>query len=136
MNTGILAVAWMCLAIGQVNDVHYTNQRNHEIPVNVQESVRADMREYLLYRSDDLGRSWQQTAAIPASKTGFAFYAPGDGVYWFQVAFVNKTGVQDPDDKTIMRNPPHLKMVIDTLKPIVRTFQAQRVGDEVLVSWD
>ena len=27
-------------------------------------------------------------------------------------------------------------MVIDTLKPVVRTFQAQRQGDEVLVTWD
>jgi hypothetical protein len=136
MNTGILAAAWMCLVVGQANDLHYTNQRNHEIPVNVQEAVRADMGEYLLYMSSDQGRTWQQAGAIPAAKKAFVFYAPGDGAYWFQVAFVNKAGVQDPDEKSIMRSAPHLKMVIDTLKPIVRSFQAQRVGDEVLVTWD
>src|SRR5437016_3481349 len=113
MNTGILAAAWMCLVVGQANDVHYTNQRNHEIPINVKETVRADLREFLLYRSDDQGRSWQQAGAIPASKSAFVFYGPGDGTYWFQVAFVNKAGVQDPDEKTIMRGAPHIKMVID-----------------------
>ena len=137
MGTGILAAAWMCLVVSQSpGDVHYTNQRNHEIPVNVQESVRADMREYLLYMSNDQGRNWQQAGNIPATKKGFNFYAPGDGIYWFQVAFVNKAGVQDPDDKTILRSAPHLKMVIDTLKPIVKSFEAHRVGDEVYVKWD
>ena len=137
MNTGILAAAWMCLVVSQnPSDIHYTNQRNHEIPVNVQESVRADMREYLLYMSSDQGRTWQQAGSIPATKKAFLFYAPGDGTYWFQVAFVNKLKVQDPDEKTIMQSAPHLKMVIDTLKPIVKSFQAQRHGEEIFISWD
>ena len=136
MNTGILATAWMCLALGQTSDIFYTNQRNHEIPVNVQEAKRAEMREYLLYMSSDQGRNWNLTGRVSAEKKGFAFYSPGDGTYWFQVAFVSKAGVQDPDDKTIMSGGPHLKMVIDTVKPIMRSFQAQRVGDEVLVTWD
>src|SRR5262249_51337884 len=37
---------------------------------------------------------------------------------------------------TVMGAAPHLKMVIDTRKPIVRSFQAQRHGDDVLVTWD
>jgi hypothetical protein len=98
--------------------------------------MRANMLEYRLYRSDDLGRTWNLEAAIPTTKRAFTFYAPRDGTYWFQVAFVNKSNVQDPDEKTIMRSAAHQKMVIDTLKPIVRSFQAQRVGDDVMVTWD
>jgi hypothetical protein len=137
MNTGILAAAWLCLVLGQTGDnVCYTNQRDHEIPVKIQDAVRANLRELLLYKSDDQGRTWHPAGRIDASKSAFVFYSPGDGTYWFQVAFVNKAGVQDPDDKTIMRGAPQIKMVIDTLKPVVRSFQAQRVGDEVLVTWD
>ena len=137
MNTGILTAAWMCVVLSQSpGGVHYTNQRNHEIPVNAEASVRAGLREFILYMSRDEGRTWEQYSRIDPSKQGFAFYAQGDGTYWFQVAFVNRAGVQDPDDKTIQKGPAHLRMVIDTLKPIVRSFQAQRQGDEVLVTWD
>lgn len=137
MATGILTAACLCLALSQGGgDIFHTNQRNHAIPVNVPDAVRAEMREFLLYASSDQGRSWQQVGVIPASKTSFAFYAPGDGTYWFQVASVNRQNVQDPDDKAIMKAPPHLKMAIDTVQPVIKSFQAQRHGDEVVVTWD
>src|SRR5439155_5521862 len=91
---------------------------------------------FRLYASHDQGRSWQHAGVISADKKAFTYYSPGDGTYWFQVAAVDKAGVQNPDDQTIMKGPPDLKMVIDTLKPIVRTFHAQRVGEDVVVTWD
>ena len=137
MSTGILTAAWMCAVLSQApNDAHYTNHRNHEIPVNVEESVRADTREFRLYMSSDQGAEWNLSSRILPDKKGFVFYAPGDGTYWFQVAFVNCAGVQNPDEKSIPTGRPHLVMVIDTLKPIVNSFQAQRAGDEILVTWD
>jgi hypothetical protein len=137
MGTGMLAATCLCMVLSQSSgDVFYTNQRNHGIPVNVPDAVRGDFREFLLYASSDQGRNWQQVGAIPASKNNFAFYAQADGTYWFQVATVSKQGVQDPDDRALMKGAPHLKMVIDTLKPIMKSFQAQRVGDEVAVTWD
>lgn len=137
MSTGIFAAACLSLILSQApNDVTYTNKRNHEIPVAIQESARSEIREMLLYASSDQGRSWQQAGAIPSSKDRFVFYAPGDGTYWFQVAFVNRLGVQMPDDKAIMKGEPQQKMVIDTLQPVIKAFRAQRVGDDVFVSWE
>jgi hypothetical protein len=137
MSTGILAAACMSLILSQApNDVTYTNKRNHEIPVAIQESARSEIRDMLLYASTDHGRSWHQVGAIPSSKDRFVFYAPGDGTYWFQVAFVNRLGVQMPDDQAIMKGEPQQKMVIDTLQPVMKAFRAQRVGDDVLVSWE
>src|SRR5262249_23232686 len=64
----------------------------------------------------------------------FLFYAPADGVYWFKVAVVNKQGKQEPED--ITKGPPHLKVLVDTFKPILRVTSARREGDEVAVSWE
>ena len=35
-----------------------------------------------------------------------------------------------------MRGPPDMKLVIDTVKPIMRSMQAQRQGDDVFVNWE
>ena len=53
----------------------------------------------------------------------YQFYATKDGSYWFRVALVTKAGVQEPDEKSVMKGLPDLKMVIDTLKPIVKSIQ-------------
>ncbi|MBI2805312.1 MAG: hypothetical protein HYX68_10085 [Planctomycetes bacterium] len=137
MSTGILTLACIGLMVGQGQDnVTYTNRRNHEIPLNFQESARAGIRDVLLYASTDRGASWKQVGAVPANRSGFQYYAPSDGIYWFQVAIINQQGKQNPDEKTVMRRTPDLMMVIDTVKPIVRSFHAQRVGDEIYVTWD
>lgn len=137
MATGLFTAACLCLVLNQgASDIFHTNQRNHAVPVNVPDAVRAEMKEFLLYESTDGGRSWKQAGAIPASKTSFTYYAPGDGMFWFQVASVNRQNVQSPDDKTLMSAAPHLKMQIDTVKPVMKSFQAQRSGDEIYVTWD
>jgi hypothetical protein len=133
---GILALTSM-LVLGQNGgDVFYTNQRNHAVPVTVDDATRAQMTEFRLFYSSDQGRTWKQAGNIPAAKKAFAFYAPGDGAYWLQVASVDRQGVQNPDDRGIMNGKPHLRMLIDTVQPIIKSFRAQRVGDEVAVSWD
>lgn len=137
MGTGILAVACMSLLLGQgSSDITYTNRRNPEFPLNFQESARAGIREVLVYASPDKGRIWNQVAAVPASKDRFVYYAPGDGVFWLQLAIVNQQGVQTPDDKTLIKRGPDQIIVIDTLNPVIKSFQAQRHGDEVFVSWN
>ena len=51
------------------------------------------------------------------------FHAPGDGIYWLRVVQVHKNGMQEPDDRGIMKGPPDMKVVIDTVSPIIKTFQ-------------
>lgn len=137
MTTGILTALAACLTLGQAgSDLFHTNQRQHDIPVNIQESRRADIRELLLYASTNHGKDWQQVGVITPEKAGFPFYATKDGIYWLRVALVTKRGVQEPDDKAIMSGQPDLKMIVDTTQPIVKSMQAQRDGDDVFVTWD
>lgn len=134
---GIFTVACMSLLLSQGgSDITYTNRRNPEFPLNFQESARAGIREVLVYASADKGRNWQRVAAVPASKDRFIFYAPSDGLHWLQVAIVNQQGVQMPDDKTLMGRGPDQIIVVDTANPIMKSFQAQRQGDEIFASWD
>ena len=94
----------------------------------------------LLYASTDEGRKWELAANIAPDKNIFPFFAGKDGKHWLRVAVVNKAGVQEPDDKTLMSSPldkfETIQIVIDTLKPIIRTINGQRVGDEVCINWD
>jgi hypothetical protein len=138
MATGFLASALMCLMLGQnPGDTLYFNLRNHRVPVTVPPALQADIRELLLYASTDQGRTWSLVAQpITADKDHFAFYAPGDGNYWLRVVEVHRNGAQVPDDRGIKTGPPNMKLVIDTVKPIIKSFQVQRLDDDVYVSWE
>ena len=57
-----------------------------------------------------------------------------DGVCWLKVAVINRQGKQEPGN--ILQGPPDRKIVIDTIKPVVRAFTAQRQGDEIVAAWD
>ena len=71
------ALACLYLALGQTpSDVLITNQRSLSIPVNIQDARRAELRELVLYASNDQGRTWQQTAAVPPTQNAFTFNAP------------------------------------------------------------
>jgi hypothetical protein len=137
MGTGILAVC-LCLALGQnPGDVRYANFRSLRVPVDVPVALQPEIKELLLYASSDQGREWKHVAGpISSDKKEFAFYASADGTYWLRVVKVNQQGVRDPDDMNLMRGSPDMKLVIDTLKPIVKTMQAQRQGDDVYVNWE
>lgn len=137
MGTGILAVC-LCLALGQnPGDVRYANFRSLRVPVNVDPALQPKIRELLLYASSDQGRTWNHVAGpITSDKKEFAYYAPADGTYWLRVVKVGQDNVRDPDDMGLKRGPPDMKLVIDTLKPIVKTIQAQRQGDDIYVKWE
>jgi hypothetical protein len=129
LTTLLLAVA------GQVpDDIVYTNQRKHRFPINIKSDRRAEIRELILYSSSDKGKSWQPVAKITPEANEFIFAAPADGEYWFRSAAINRQGKQEPEN--LYQGPPDQKMVIDTLKPIVKLVSAQRQGDEIVVAWD
>jgi hypothetical protein len=137
MATGILAVC-LCLTLGQnPGDVRYANFRSLRVPVNVPAALQPKIRELLLYASTDQGREWKHVAGpISSDKKEFAFYAPADGTYWLRVVKVSQDNVRDPDEVSLMRGPADMKLVIDTVQPIVKTIEAQRHGDDVYVSWE
>src|SRR5262245_23990829 len=132
-NTWAMACVW--LALGQTpSDVLVTNQRSLSVPVNIPESRKADLRELVLYASNDLGRNWQQVAVMPPSQSAFTFTAAIDGNYWLRVAVISKAGKQEPEN--LFQGPPDQKVVIDTMKPLLRMKAPERAGDNVVVAWE
>jgi hypothetical protein len=97
---------------------------------------RGEISELRLFVSSDHGKNWPQEAVVSPDKDAFVFHAPADGEYWLRVAAVNKQGKQDPEN--IYTVPPEKthKIIIDTLKPLVRIASAQRAGEEVTVAWE
>jgi hypothetical protein len=130
---------WTCLlvAAGQApDDVFYTNQLNHRVPINIQPTRRPEIRELRLFVSSDKGAKWQQVSTITPEKDGFVFFGQGDGEYWLCPATVNRLGKQDPEN---IYKAPHdqiQKMVIDRLKPAMKLVSPQRQGDEISVGWE
>ncbi|MBX9678028.1 MAG: hypothetical protein K2X38_04630 [Gemmataceae bacterium] len=137
-TAGALLTTILGLTLGQApqtpNDVFFTNQRNHSVPVNVPAAARAEIRELRLFASRDQGTSWQQVAVIGPDKNAFAFYAPTDGSYWLRVATVNQKNQQQPEN--LYEGPPNIKMAIDSMKPLIRLGLPTRQGNDVVVSWE
>jgi RNA polymerase sigma factor (sigma-70 family) len=117
---------------GQVDpNVVYTNQRELRIPVNVQ--MESGLRELLLFASWDQGRTYDQVATAAPDAREFVFKAPHDGTCWLKVAAVDREGKREPKD--VRQGPVSQKLIIDTVRPQVRVFTAQRQGDDVLLEW-
>jgi hypothetical protein len=134
MGAGSLALACLLL-LGQVSsDIFYTNQQNHRLNVDFSKAQRAAIKEVRLFASSNQGRSWDLVSTIQPEKGFFVFNAPGDGIYWLRVASVNQQDVQEPPNMQV--GQPDQKMVIDTVKPVVRSLQGRRQGGEVVVSWE
>lgn len=135
MTASTFLLSVLTLALGQAPaDVTFTNQRSHSIPVNFPESRRAEIRELLLYASQDQGETWSLTNKIAPEQNEFVFAAPVDGAYWLRVAVVDRNGRQEPDK--LHKVQPSLRMTIDTLKPLLRFVSAQRSGNEIAVAWE
>jgi hypothetical protein len=123
----------LALAPGQT-DVWPINQRTIRIPIRVDPARRHEIKELILFSSSDQGKTWQQVAVAPPEQDGFPFYAPTDGIYWFSVCVVDQKGNREPPD--IYKVPPSQKILVDTLKPLLRIVSTDRQGDDVVVNWE
>lgn len=130
----MLMLGLLCSSSTLAPNVFPINQRNIMIPLHLDPSRRADMKELILYSSSDQGQTWQQVAVATPDKDSFIFYAPTDGLYWFSVCVVDQRGNREPPD--VSRVPPMQKILVDTLKPVLRIVSAQRQGDEAVVTWE
>jgi hypothetical protein len=137
MTVGAMTLTCLLLAAGQVpSDLVALNQTKVRFPLNINLARRQEISQIKLYVSSDRGLSWQQEAVVAPDQDAVYFYAPRDGEYWLQVATVSRNGKQEPDN--IYRVPPGriAKVLIDTLKPLVRITAAQRQADEIAVAWE
>jgi hypothetical protein len=135
MSPGTLTLAMLTLTLGAnpSDDVVYLNSRNIQIPIFIQADKRDKIKELLLFTSTDQGATWNQVAVATPDKDSFVFYAPSDGLYWFNFTVVDAQGKRVPD---IYQTPPRQKVLVDTVKPNIRLTTAERQGDEIAVGWE
>ncbi len=135
MSLQAISMTCLMLVSGQVtDDIIFTNQRGHKIPMQIEPGRQAEIQQVILYRSTDQGKSWHEAGRIRPDQDGFRFNAEADGYYWFQRAVLNREGKQEPANITNL--PPMLKMVIDTVWPQVRIASAERVNGDLVVKWE
>jgi hypothetical protein len=134
MGTGTLTLAYLLLAAGATPDIWPINQANIRIPIHIDPVRRPLIKQLVLYASSDEGRTWKQVAVASPDQDAFGFSAPTDGVYWFTVVVVDPQGNTEPKDP--YKVPPSQKILIDTLKPMVKITAAERQGDDIVVNWE
>src|SRR6516165_2132293 len=134
MGTATLTLAYLMMATGGTPDVWPINQSNIRIPIHIDPVRRPLIKQLVLYASSDEGRTWKQVAVAAPEQDAFSFSAPTDGTYWFTVTVVDPQGSSQP--KNIYKVAPNQKILIDTLKPIVKITAAERQGDDIVVNWE
>ncbi len=97
MASGTVTMACLLLAasVGAPEPSHI-NQRGFLIPLRIDETRRADIRQVNLFVSTREDGGWQPAGTITPDKEGFPFNAPGDGVYYFKVQVEGNDGGREP----------------------------------------
>jgi hypothetical protein len=135
MATGTLTLALLALSAGAApTDVVPMNSRNFQIPIHIADGQRSKIQELILFASSDQGQTWNQVSVAPPDKDAFIFYAPADGLYWFNICVVDTQGRREPPD--IYKSAPRQKVLIDTLQPNIRIVSAERQGDDIVLAWE
>jgi hypothetical protein len=134
MTTAILTLLLTLGVGGTPPDVYTMRNPNLEIPIRVNEVKRPDIRELELHVSTDQGRTWTLAGRAKPDQQAFGFRASGDGLYWFSVCAIDKSGRREPED--ISTAKPALKVLIDTSHPALQVVAVDRVGEEIQVAWE
>lgn len=95
---------------------------------------RKGIGQVQLYASADKGQTWPLVATVLPDKTEFSYTAPRDGTFWFHIVIVDRAGKKDPANLTV--EPPAMKVLVDTQRPVVEFKSARRNGEDVVVEWD
>lgn len=131
------ALLWMAGAAAAVfaegEDVVYLKQPLFKIPVQVASDKLGQIKELRLFVSTDQGQTWDLVKSAEPTQQSFTFRAQGDGEYWFTLAYVDQAGVVEPPD--VRREPPGLKVVLDTRSPMLELKALPREEGKVGVSW-
>ncbi len=103
----------------------YFNRRSMVLPVRVDERMRGQIQEVLLYCKDAPQNPWVLRDRLTQGQaSGFRFTAPRDGEFWFSMVTVDRQGRAFPPSPD--HEPPGLVVVIDTTPPAV---SVQAVGE-------
>src|SRR4051812_16311963 len=122
MNVTLAAVLGLSLGQAPAADYCPLNARSFELPILYQKDPK-QIRQVLLFVSEDQGNTWHQKAEAVPSRKALVFSAPKDGLYWFHIVTVDLKGNRDPANRTA--EPPAQKALVDTTAPVVRFTNAR-----------
>ncbi len=133
MTTGPLLLA--CLLAAPAADVDkYLPERGFSIPVNIEQSRRAEIQRLELHVSTDEGHTWLPAGNITPDAGKFEFTAPADGLYLFNVGMVDQSNHRQPAAPDVP-GAQILRIYVDTVPPRVGQFSAARQGEDVVAQW-
>jgi hypothetical protein len=117
---------------GPEPNTYFVTQRSFKVPFNYDPNDRR-FTQFLLYVSEDNGRTWNYAASANPADRSFPFNAQREGWYWFAVQTQDTEGRHLPD-KTALQ--VQLKVCVDTLKPLATLRQVAPREGTVAVEWD
>lgn len=91
----------------------YTKNTTFNLPIQMEERVRATLREVQLYVKTGNG-DWVRQEAVSPQTPYFQYRVPQDGEYWFSLVTVDRQGRQNPTD---VNSGMQLRVVVDTRAP-------------------
>ena len=94
----------------------YAKKNTFKMPIEMDDAMRAQLKEVRLYVKAGNADWVQQETADPSVKF-FLYRVAQDGEYWFSVATVDKSGKMTPSD--LNKEPPGLQVVVDTQPPTI-----------------
>ena len=141
MNLSALTVLASSMAMAQPvtpsggtpSDVRFVNKRTLTIPMSMPPARAKELKEVSLFLSRDNGDTYEFHQAIKPTDANFTLNAKEDGLYWVQVQENFLTGTNVPKNPREM--PPAEKLVIDTVKPLVKITAAEIIDSEVRIEW-
>lgn len=133
MNFAMTALVGLTLGQQPAADYFPMNTRTIKLPIDYKKD-RKLIGQVQLFVARNGENMWAQEAEVTPDRDAFVFSAKDDGIYWFQIVTIDRQGRKDPPDVT--KEPPALKVVVDTTKPFVNFLNVRRNGEEVLVEWE
>ncbi|MSQ95828.1 MAG: hypothetical protein EXR98_14900 [Gemmataceae bacterium] len=137
-----LMLMLMCLATGGLVSVDANAQepsagviffQHRQFKIPFKNEQKAGVAQVRLYTSADQGRTWQFTAAAAPEEQHFRFTTLKDGFFWFTVQTVDRDGKQFPASFDEFK--PNLKVIVDTVPPVVQAQPLPPRNGEVGVAW-
>jgi hypothetical protein len=132
MGAGTLTLAALMMVVG-APPAEVVPLKDKAIQIPIELNRPQVVRELLLFVSTDQGRTWHNEGYATPDKKFFPFYAKEDGLYWFQMQIIHQNGTKEPADLNQMK--PALCVLVDTQPPILRVTNAEKIGDDVAVTW-
>src|SRR5690349_13714315 len=113
--------------------IYYVRERQFWIPFDPVPTPHL-VKQVQLFVSQDQGRRWDPSSVAAPDRRQFHFTCPADGLYWFSVQTVLQDGKLFP--ASMEGAQPTLRVVVDTIPPLVHLRPLPARNGEVGVGWE